>query len=209
MDSIKIDYYHGHFYNSETKERLVLTEGAKYLLTYSDKASINVEFFQPPVKLRDENEMKDEILSDPNITHIKKIKLQGDLLYFFISNNSLKENNEQLKESWFRIRLLEDLFLYSCKNWKNIELIEKGKLFDCQCVVERSESEELPYFENIYAKSITSAVKITHIHYFGNVGSPSKNSFDSIFLSKNRDKFNSLDVLRRFTEKDITQFTDK
>ena len=202
MESIKIVYYHGHLYNAKTKERIVLKEGSEYLIALNDINSITTESFEPPKQIRNGSEIFEEIRGFTGVSHIKKIKSKNDFLYFYISNLFSQKISKQAKESWFRIRLMEDLFIYSCAGWKNRDLVNKGKLADCHCVVDKSERQELAFFENIYAKSITSAIKRTHIHYFGNMGSPSKNSFDSIYINMKRDNENSLEVLRGFSAND-------
>jgi hypothetical protein len=130
------------------------------------------------------------------------LKSAGEYLYFFITEENENKDEKPTKHSCFRVKLLEDLFLYTSDTWKNIDLIKGGRLSDCACIVDESTDDKLPFFENIYAKSVTSAYKKTHVHYFGNAGSPSKNSFDSLYLIREKEKGNLLETLRSFNEID-------
>ncbi|KOY87811.1 hypothetical protein AD998_18220 [bacterium 336/3] len=202
MRSINITFQHGHIYDSETKERVIVEENINYILIFEREEDVKPAKFDKPENIRSEREIYDKIKDDPNVTSIKKLKSAGEHLYFFIiEENENKDKDEHtLKHSWFRITLLEDLFLYTRKDWKSKDLIEGGRLEDCACVVDESTDDTLLFFEHIYAKSVTSAYKKTHIHYFGNAGSPSKNAFDCLYLSKNKDKDNTLEILRGFDE---------
>jgi hypothetical protein len=190
---------HGHMYNSDTRERIILAEGVNYFLITDKEENIEIDNFAPPKRLKSKQEIFDALVAEPKVTHVKKLFDKGKELYFFIE---LQNQKGVLKQSRFKIQLLEDLFLYSRNDWKQKELISLGKLAECECVVHESEFDSLPFFENIFAKSISSACKRTHIHYFGNDGSPSKNAFDSIYISTNKSKQNLIEKLRGFTETD-------
>lgn len=202
MRSINITFQHGHIYNSDTQERVIVEENINYILIFERENDIKIGKFDKPVKLRTSTEIYDEIKADPNVTHIKKLKSAGSNLYFFITEENENKDEKPRKHSCFRIKLLEDLFLYTSSSWKSSDLTEGGRLADCACVVDESTEDKLPFFENIYAKSVTSAYKKTHVHYFGNAGSPSKNSFDCLYLSKKKDKDNLLETLRGFKVSD-------
>jgi hypothetical protein len=202
MNSINITFQHGHIYNSVTKERIILEENLDYVIVFEKESNIKVTGFDKPTKLRSAAEICNEIQADPNVTHIKKLKSAGSFLYFFIKEVNENKDDKLRKHSFFRIKLLEDLFLYRSIGWTNRSLIKGGVLADCACVVDESTEDELPFFEHIYAKSVTSAYKKTHVHYFGNAGSPNKNSFDCLYLSEMRIKSNLLKTLRGFTDKD-------
>ena len=201
MRSINITFQHGHIYNSDTKERIIVEENINYILIFEN--DIKVGKFDKPASLRSETDIYNEIKADLNVTHIKKLKSAGTYLYFFITEENKDEKPR--KHSCFRVKLLEDLFLYTSNIWKSSDLTEGGRLADCACVVDESTENNLSFFENIYAKSVTSAYKKTHVHYFGNAGSPSKNSFDCLYLSKNKDKDYLLETLRGFSNTDKVQ----
>ena len=198
MRSVNITFQHGHIYNSDTGERLGLEEGRNYSLIYSNEADLRAKKFERQKMLRSEDQIKEEILKSEKVTHIKKLKSENSNLYFFVSETNENEEGTSIKRSWFRITLLEPLFLYSSSEWKSKDLIIGGKLADCACMVDKSEDEPLPFFEVIYVKSVNAACKMTHVHYFGNSGSPSKNVFNRVYLSKSKSKENSLETLRRF-----------
>ncbi|MFN8358577.1 MAG: hypothetical protein U0264_01565 [Candidatus Kapaibacterium sp.] len=201
MRSINITFQHGHIYNSDTQERVIVEENINYILIFETESDIKIGKFDKPTSLRSETEIYDEIKADSNVTHIKKLKPAGTYLYFFITEENENNDDKPRKHSCFRIKLLEDLFLYTSVSWKSNDLKKGGRLADCACVVEESSEDNLPFFEAIYAKSVTSAYKKTHVHYFGNAGSPSKNSFDCLYLSKNKDTINLLETLRGFNDK--------
>ncbi|WP_375560651.1 hypothetical protein ACE193_23640 [Bernardetia sp. OM2101] len=202
MESINITFQHGHIYNSKTKERIVLEENVNYVLFFEKESDMKIGSFDKPTKIRSAAEICDELKLDANVTHIKKLKSAGSYLYFFIKEKNENKEEGVRKQSCFRITLLEDLFLYTSSKWKNKDSREGGMLADCACVVDESKDDELPFFERIYAKSVTSVCKMTHIHYFGNAGSPSKNSFDSVYLFDMKSKSYLLKTLRGFTDED-------
>jgi hypothetical protein len=210
MRAVNITFQHGHFYNSNTSERILVEEGVNYILIFEKETDVKVDNFEKPQSFLTAKQILNSITSDPDVTHIKKIASAGTRFYFFISEQNENNKEEEAdypkrqskKQSRFRITLLEDLFLYSNKTWKDKDFIEGGKLSDCACVVDESKDDELPFFEVIYAKSVNSAYKKTHVHYFGNAGSPSKNSFKSIYLSSEKHKDNLLETKRGFSDKD-------
>ena len=203
MRSINITFQHGHLYNSDTRERISLEEGKNYSLIFSNPSDVKVSAFERPNALRSEEQIKENILTDESVTHIKMLRPENSHLYFFISEANENGRYSVWKQSWFRITLLEPLFLYSSSQWKSKDLISGGKLADCACTVDASEDDSLPFFEVIYAKSVNSAVKMTHIHYFGNAGSPSKNAFNCVYLSEWKNKENSLETLRGFSNEHL------
>jgi hypothetical protein len=202
MRSINITFQHGHIYNSDTQERVVVEENINYILIFKTENDVKIGKFDKPPRLRSENEIYNEIKLDTNVTHIKKLKSAGSYLYFFIVEENENKDEKPRKHSCFRVKLLEDLFLYTSDSWKSSDLTEGGRLADCACVVDDSTEDKLPFFEDIYAKSVTSAYKKTHVHYFGNAGSPSKNSFDCLYLIDKKDKNYLLETLRGFNVKD-------
>ena len=205
MRSINITFQHGHIYNSDTQERVIVEENVNYILIFESENDIKIGRFDKPTRLRSEIDIYNEIKDDLSVTHIKKLKSAGTYLYFFITEENENKDEKPRKHSCFRVKILEDLFLYTSNTWKSSDLTEGGRLADCACVVDESTEDNLPFFENIYAKSVTSAYKKTHVHYFGNAGSPSKNSFDCLYLSRYKDKGNLLETLRGFSNTDKVQ----
>ncbi len=206
MHSKNIIFQHGHIYDADTKKRILAKEGISYVLLLQSASNVEEVQFQK-ITGRLTKDIIEEIEGLEGLTHYKEIAPKGSKLYFHLSEKDenktkTEENgNKQMKNSWFTITLLEDLFLYSRKHWSK-KLVEDGKLFDCACVVNERENDEILFFEPIYANSIASVYKKTHIHYFGNEGSPSQNTFDSIyFLDKNNYRC-ALEDKRRFTDAD-------
>lgn len=210
MKAVNITFKHGHIYDSDSKQRLIIREDVNYILIFDKQSDIEIGKFEASAPLKTGSEIINSLKQSGSVTHIKKIADKGSFFYFFISesdeNDADSDDNSIIwhtkKQAWFRIKLLEDLFLYSSSDFKNKELRDKGKLTSCACVVDKSEDNELPFFEEVHAKSLTSVVKKTHIHYFGNLGSPAKNAFDSVYFSKDKSKHNLLEVKRGFSNLD-------
>ena len=199
MYSKNIIFQHGHIYDAETKKRIIVKEGVACILLLQNANNFKIEEFKK-LEGQETKIITTELEKLKYLTHYKKIASKGSKLYF-----SLKEKNENdteySKKSRFTIELLEDLFLYSCKHWSK-KLIEDGKLFDCACVVNESEDDKLNFFESIYSSSIASVYKKTHVHYFGNEGSPSQNTFDSVYFLDENNTYQPLECKRRFTDID-------
>ncbi len=213
MYSKNIIFQHGHIYDAETEKRILVKEGISYILVLQNVDNAEESQFQE-IKGNTNKQIVENIEKIENLTHYRQIASKGSYLYFSLSEKDENKTNiekqrvddkKQIKKSRFRIKLLEDLFLYSCKHWSK-KLARDGKLFGCACVVDESENDKLVFFEKIYAKSIASVYKKTHVHYFGNEGSPSQNTFDSIYFSDNKAKpnyFHSLlENIRQFTDSD-------
>jgi hypothetical protein len=207
MKSLNITVQHGHIYNAVTGQRLLLRDGVDYTLVVAKESDIEIATFpQLPAK-REAQAIHEELLAHEHVTHIKQIGKSGDLFWFHIGAQDENKSHialphQKVKHAWFRIRLIEDLFLYSSSDWKGEDLIKGGKLADCACVVDHCEYMTLPFFEPIPAKSLTSVVKKTHIHYFGNMGSPSKNAFDCIYGQRDKSTRYLLENKRGFAEAD-------
>jgi hypothetical protein len=63
--------------------------------------------------------------------------------------------------------LSEDIFLYSCKDQTDADLISKGKLHDGSCQVAGRMNDLLSFFAIIYAITFNQIIQLTPIHYFG------------------------------------------
>jgi hypothetical protein len=203
MRALNITFQHGHLYNTDTQERIIVKEGTNYILIFDKQEDIAIAKMKPPEKLLSGDELFHNIRLEKNITHIKKLASTGQHFYFHINTENEHEiaaGKKGKKASSFRITLLEDLYLYACSDW-NEDLRTNGKLYDCACMVDESKNSTLPFFETIYAKSVNQAIKLTHVHYFGNAGSPGKNAFLTICLSPGENA-KTLEELRGFTDKD-------
>lgn len=105
------------------------------------------------------------------IKHLKTFKLalkEGSDVFFEISINKKKADNEKLNYR-FRIRLLEDLYLYNCTTWEN----DKPAMFHyCRCIVIQPVDRNIEFFEQVYATSLNEAHSNTFQFYFPNQGNP-------------------------------------
>lgn len=209
MHSKNIIFQHGHIYDAETKKRILVKEGIPYVILLQSINNVEESTFQK-IEGKNTTDIVKEIEKLEGLTHYKKIASKDSTLYFHLSEKdenktgtekNIGNDDKQVKKSSFTITLLEDLFLYSRKHWSK-KLIEDGKLFDCACVVNESKDNELLFFEPIYANSIASVYKKTHVHYFGNEGSPSQNTFDSVCFLNETNTLCVLEYKRRFTDAD-------
>lgn len=76
------------------------------------------------------------------------------------------ENAETHHE--FEVELLEDLYMFIKDDWK----IQEGKLYSCACIVRKTMTNSIAFFEKVYAQSLNEVYKNTYVHYFGNEGNP-------------------------------------
>jgi hypothetical protein len=168
---------------------------------YNQDGDVKVAQPEPRSVPRTEQEIRDDLTRNPDITHLKKILAKDSNLYFYIKQANENDKSKSWKSAWFRITLLEDLFLYSNQTWKGKDLIKSGKFRDCACIVDRGtydNNDPVPFFEQIYAKSVNAVYKKTHVHYFGNEGSPNANVFDTIYFKPQKDKNFLLNTKRGF-----------
>lgn len=197
MNKIIITSHHGHLYDAESGKRIRLKEGANYRLEVLGEHFLEGAAFRRERNTATEEELKSAILSQKEIYFLKKVFDRGTNLYFRIEK-ALEDGS--LKGSWFVIELLEDLFVYS-KSKEDAH--KKGRLFQCQCAVINCFDQELPFFESIYANSLSDIYKKTYVHYFGNQGSPNANVFEKIYIHPNTNPTYLLKNFRGFSEADI------
>ena len=171
MKSYNIIYKNNKFYDTMTKKRIYPKDGQKFLLVgddqnFGDHDPLNI----PPV----DTELSDSAAKLIQVQNIKNIKAQclflkkGTQLYFEVNLTKIKSAAEKTHYC-FLIELLEDLYLHTCLNWKPETLPE---LHGCHCKVFKEETQNLEFFEPIYAKSVNEVVSKTRQFYFPNQGTP-------------------------------------
>lgn len=169
MESKNIIYINGHFYEQDGK-RVELQEGAKIRIEVGNNDFIEA---QPagrwPIMIKDCEEKATEVTRDVLVAISKKILDEGSFLYFNIPRGNKKYE--------FKVELLEDLYMVKMKNRKKVEPI----LYDCTCVVKENISNNLKFFEEIFAKSLNELYKNTFVHFFNNKGNPACNAIDRFY----------------------------
>ncbi len=189
MESKNLIYKNGHFYDSISKKRVGLMDGAEISIVALPKYFTSV----PPVgtyplKVLNQGQKEFKIRNEPGLAKHKKIYDKGDFLYFSIPRTDGKKTIFHE----FKVELLEDLYLYLKKNWKQ----QEEKLYDCACIVKENISRTIDYFEEINAESLNEAYKYTFVHCFGNDGNPACNAIDRFYDAHGKEEL----TIRRFRD---------
>lgn len=178
MKSINLIYKNGHFYNADSKKRILFKDGEEFCIV-SKKTDFGEapSAGRVPKKILSSEELLN-LLKKKGITDFHKICKKNDILLFSIHTD---------KTYTFKVLLFEDLYLYRH---------EKGsdyKLFDCQVKTIENVEDYIDFFEPVYGKSLSDVRKCTYVHYFGNNGNPSANALTDFMLI---DKKTTIDDLR-------------
>lgn len=172
MKSHNIIYKNNKFYDQHTGQRVFPKDGELFLIagdsdSFSDHDPLNI-----PHKEKDILNSANKLAEVKGIKHLNTFKLAlkaGADVFFEISINKKKTDNEKLNYR-FRIRLLEDLYLYNCTTWER----DKPAMFHyCRCIVVEPVDRNVEFFEQVYATSLNEAYSNTFQFYFPNQGTPS------------------------------------
>ncbi len=191
MKSHNIIYKNNKFYDQHTRQRVFPKDGELFLIagdniSFGDHDPLNI-----PHKEKDILNSANKLAEVKKIKNLKTYKLalkQGSNIFFDISINKTKSVNEQLNYR-FRIRILEDLYLYKCKSW---EEKKEAMFYDCRCVVVEPVHDNVHFFEQVFATSLNEAYSNTFQFYFPNQGTPS----GSVYKKMNNG-FQTLEDLRK------------
>lgn len=172
MQSIEAIYKFGNLYDKDTKKRILIEDGA----------SITVKLTPKDILLQDPNLKPDQLLSTEKkeeevIASIKnepywKVLSADTSLYFKISAGIKRNEKTEAIECLFKVRLLEDLYIYNKK-----KEAKYARFFNCHCIVESCLSN-FEFFEPIYATSLNDAYTKTYELYFAMFGKSTCNAFD-------------------------------
>jgi uncharacterized pyridoxamine 5'-phosphate oxidase family protein len=188
MISKTLKYTNGHFYDRETGKRIALRDDIEVNIASDDTNFVSAKpAGNKPNYILNAEEKLNEVASDPKVRLFKKVFDAGKVLYFCI----LK------KDAWFKVELLEDLYLFLNKKTKKKE----GNLYSCACVVRENINNKISFFEEVHATSLNELYKSTYVHYFGNFGNPACNALDRFFEDSKNDKSN-LKGYRLFIEEE-------
>jgi len=197
-----LNYHNGHFYDPETKQRVVLRDGAALQLTAAPAAFLPFEvagdaYEESP--LRTETDMRRELDNDPKVGAYFLLLAAGTELRFALHPPKPPIPGATVAEYTFQVRLAEPLFAYRrAKAGKSIDL---GSLVDCGCEVYQAQRtgegyddapDRLRYFEPVYARSLNSLIKNTYVHYFHNAGAPGRSAFDAMLVGTTHETLGEL-----------------
>lgn len=164
----KLIYVNGHFYDSETKQRITIMDDTEVIIP-NEKNTSKAEKVGGHHDIRDSKKQEAKIKNDFNVIKYKKVLEVGAKLYFWINLSNINHV--------FEVELLEDLYFYLKKDGKKND----SRLYDCACVVRQNTSKTIKMFEEIFGKSLNQVYKNTYVHFFGNHGAPSCNAIDRFY----------------------------
>lgn len=185
MDSINLIFKNGHFYNKDTKQRILFREGEEYHVVASsddgfEKAS---SAGRSNIKITTQEGLLRELAQkEKKKIPFKKLLDKNTCLYFSV------DFSEEIYE--FKARLETDLYLYKSASNSKKDYI----LHDCYCKTIESTTRNIQFFEEIEGKSLNDLYKCTYVHYFGNKGNPAENALIAFLLE---DRKTTIDDLRQ------------
>jgi|GEM_PF-1298296 len=179
MKSINLSYKNGHFYDIEKQKRIELTDGAEVTLVTSDTNLLEYQTFVGQKSIiRSSQELRKRLadgVRKGNVQTYECICIAKTKLYFTIP---IAVDNKSHTHYGFEVELLEDLYAVIKTSRKH----KTANLYDCACKVIKNPSNNIDFFEEVYAKSLNEVYKNTYVHYFGNQGNPACNAMDKFYL---------------------------
>ena len=197
-----IHYHNGHFYDPETRNRLVLRDGAELQLTAKPTAFLP---FEPAGdgyedrRMRTEADLLRELDSDPKVGKAYLLLPAGAKLHFALHPPKPPVPGATVAEYTFHVELAEPLFAY--RRAIPGKGPDPGSLVDCCCQMGHARRsgegyddapDRLRYFEPVYARSLNSLIKNTYVHYFHNAGAPGRSAFDVMVVDETRETLGEL-----------------
>lgn len=185
-------YHNGHFYDPDTKRRVVLRDGAELQLTALPAAFLDFEAAGDAYDLRHlrtEDTMRHELANEPKVGAIYLLLPAGTKLHFALHPPKPPVPDAKVAEYTFQVILDEPLFAYH--RAKPGKSADPGSLVDSACRVVYAKRtgeghddapDRLLYFEPVYARSLNSLIKNTYVHYFQNAGAPGRSAFDVMYV---------------------------
>lgn len=173
MKSIDAIYKFGNLYDRQSRKRIFLEDGSDISLV------VNIE----NILAEDPNLKPDKLLTSiEKEAEVKKAQINywklfpaGVHLFFEISAGVKRKNETEPIRCTFRLKLLEDLYIYNNKSEPKY-----ARFFDCHCQVEECMAN-FDFFELIYAKSLNDAYTKTYELYFAMFGKSTCNAFDRFY----------------------------
>ena len=172
MQSIEVIYKFGNLYDKNTKERILIDDGVSISITLDPKDVLLQDPNLKPDQLLTAEEKEAEVKAFIRNKPYWKVLSCDTNLYFKISAGIKRKEGTEAIECLFKVRLLEDLYIYN----KKIEA-KYARFFNCHCKVESCLSN-FEFFEPIYATSLNDAYTKTYELYFAMFGKSTCNAFD-------------------------------
>lgn len=180
MKAFKAIYKHGHFIDIESKQRLILVQGAEYTISASDNA-----FRIEDEKLKIEGALgsiEKENWVEKKYGKHKYLKIfDANRQLFFRVGNSRVISGDEGFQYILVCTLLEDLYLYLVKGTEGVEP-EDWRLAKCQCELDICLKGGLTLTEKIPAESLNELFSKIVQFYFSLQRSSSANAFDTFFI---------------------------
>lgn len=209
-----LHYHNGHFYDPDTRRRVVLRDGTELQLTASPEAFMPFEPAGDPYnlhRLRTEADIQYELDQDPKVGAYYQLLPAGAELHFALHPPKPPVPEAKVAEYTFEVRLDEPLFAYrrpvvppasaTKPKVKSKITPDPGSLVDCHCQVYRAyrsgqghdeAPDRLLYFEPVYACSLNSLIKNAYVHYFQNAGAPGRSAFNVMMVNETRETLGEL-----------------
>jgi hypothetical protein len=200
MDTKKLIYRNGHFYDSSRKERVSFQDGTEYVIVASGDsitAANPAGNKKEPISSKAlEKELAGKIASQ-EYSSVTKILPKGSFTYFKL--NPIKAGEGIVGPLIFQVELFEDLYAYLLRKGKR----QEPRLYECACAVIGLKSGKIDFFEKVYGESMNDVFKCTFVHYFGNMGHATGNALDRIHTKADLDNSPTLKDLIKNQDTDI------
>lgn len=175
MRTYKVIYEHGHFIDTETKQRVIPIQGEEYIITGESKSFKTQDAIMSLGEILTREQKKEKIFQEFEETHAVRILDAGSQLYFKIGNNRKAEGDIAQQYS-FVCTILEDLYIYISQG-KSGEEEEHWRLAECKCILEKCLDGGLTLTDRIPANSLNSLFSHTVQFFFSLQRSSSTNVF--------------------------------
>ena len=194
MKNYNIIYKNNKFYDTSTGNRVFPKDDGKFVLVGDNDAFANHDpLNKPHENVLDSREQIVKMKKIKTLRKYKKILPAGSELTFDFSITKKKHENEPPRYK-FRLKLFEDLFLYSSVTLKNDSHIE---LQSCRCVVFQDLNGNVEYFEPIFANSLNEIFSKTRQFYFPNQGTPGESVYNVMRCDLSNGGWEYLEDLRK------------
>ena len=167
MKAYTAKYKYGFLYDISTGQRILLAEGSDLTVTVKEEDILKVDPYNRPNATIPLHEKLDNLRKKGFIEAVE-LKRMGESLFFEICAG-FKSKSRDVIRCQFEIILQEDLL------GARKDVVKDFDLIDCPCIVIRCLSDNLTYFEPIYAYSLNDAYMKTYDFYFRLYGKPSAN----------------------------------
>lgn len=194
MKAFKVVYRHGHFIDKETKRRIILVQGAEYIITAAQEdftaedATLKAE---EPLSEGEKATWGENKFGEGKYGRILKA---GEKLFFRVGNSKRVKGDES-SQYILLCSILEDLYLYLLTGKKG-HSAEDWRLAECKCVLEKCLLGGLTLTEKIPAESLNKLFSHTVMFYFSLQRTGACNAFDTFFRYKPRMKITFEDTKR-------------